>query len=164
MNTQVDRLQALLQRVQLNRSKPHAVWVAPVSAEQARSAEPSRAAAVPAPAPHMSAPAPHMPATQSPRGPDPTVRSGAPEPRAKPATATPLEMAVEGHFSRPVPAEPAAKPAVATASGSSQGVALVDVALPQPQKPIAHVVSKHPHSSAATFGDLLRRSLSLRPR
>jgi hypothetical protein len=40
---------------------------------------------------------------------------------------------------------------------------LADAGAMQPSKPIAHVVSPHPPAVALTFGELLRRSLALRP-
>jgi hypothetical protein len=152
MSRQVDRLQALLQRVEDNRKKPRAV--AAFAPE-----------AVPAP---VAAPAP--PAVRAPAAP---VRSAAPAPeqRPKPKAPTPLEMAVEGRISQPAMPPPEAKPQlpptrprVAAVAPAPQGVLLVEGTLAEPSKPIAHVVSMHPPSTALTFGELLRRSLSLRPR
>src|SRR6185295_111636 len=92
--------------------------------------------------------------------------------RGKPG-ATPLEMAFEDQLSG-AHAAPQAKPAQqpapasfspqAAASAVREGAMLVDPAVPQPSKPIVQVVSKHPPSVASTFGELLKRSLSLRPR
>jgi hypothetical protein len=41
---------------------------------------------------------------------------------------------------------------------------LVDPPVAQPSKPIVQVVSKHPPTASSSFGELLKRSLSLRPR
>jgi DNA polymerase-3 subunit gamma/tau len=45
-----------------------------------------------------------------------------------------------------------------------EGAMLVDPPVVQPSKPIVQVVSKHPPTAASNFGELLKRSLSLRPR
>ncbi len=99
------------------------------------------------------------------------------------------EMAVEGELNRPT-AEPAAAPrpasrattsaterlmpAVSAASSDSgqYDAAEADLEMPltlepqpviEPQRPIAQVVSKHAPQLDATFGAMLKRSLSLRP-
>jgi hypothetical protein len=171
MSNQTDRLEALLARVQQNRQQPRAV--AGFASTIAGHAAPGPAAAPPE-------------RRAEPRAPEPR----APEPRAKPA-ATPLEMAFENSVNVSANAAPArapnAAPSVNTAParapnagagprGATQplhsqpaaapreGVMLVDPSPMQPGRPIAQVVSKHPPSQAATFGELLRRSLSLRPR
>jgi len=58
-------------------------------------------------------------------------------------------------------AEPQAQKPAPVAAGPNL---VIDPALEAPSKPIAQVVSKHPPSTPASFGDLLRRSLSARPR
>ena len=151
MSSQVNRLQALLQRVEDNRKKPRAAAVA-TPAPELRPAPAARAAPAPAAAPVRAAPPP--------------------EQRPKPKAATPLEMAVEGRMSQPVSPQPEVKrpmpqttPKIAAvAAPVSEGVLLVEGTMAEPSKPIVHVVSKHPPSTALSFGDLLRRSLSLRPR
>jgi len=56
-------------------------------------------------------------------------------------------------------------PAATLSASSSHGEPLIiDPPVPQPSKPVVQVVSKHPPSMALSFGELLRRSLSLRPR
>ena len=57
-----------------------------------------------------------------------------------------------------------ARPQAVAAPALREGAMLVDPPLSQPSKPIVQVVSKHPPSVAANFGELLKRSLSLRPR
>jgi hypothetical protein len=158
---QVQRLEALLERVQENRAQPRA-------GAPAQPAAPARfEAAAPAPARPAPPPAPAAPRAE-PRQPD----------RAK-AGATPLEMAFEDQLSG-AHAPPQAKPAPASftpreaapsfskqsaaAAAPREGAMLVDPLVPQPSKPIVQVVSKHPPSVASTFGELLKRSLSLRPR
>ncbi len=91
------------------------------------------------------------------------------EPRPMPARpqgsagATPLEMALEGEVARaaaqtaPVPSEPFA-PAM------PQGRVLADPAPPTVTRAIAQAVTKHPPTTGHTFGEVLRRSLALRPR
>jgi hypothetical protein len=165
MSTQVERLEALLERVRENRGQPRA-------GAPAQPAAPARfEAAAPAPARPAPPPAPAA-ARAEPRQAD----------RAKPG-ATPLEMAFEDQLSgphAPPQAKPAPQPAPASfkpreaapsfaqqssaAAAPREGAMLVDPVVPQPSKPIVQVVSKHPPSVASTFGELLKRSLSLRPR
>jgi hypothetical protein len=86
--------------------------------------------------------------------------------RAKPAP-TPLEMALEGRASRqperPPPAAEAA-PITFAPPAPQGGRVLAEPVTAEPTKPIVQVVSKQPPHAAASFGELLRRSLSLRPR
>lgn len=46
----------------------------------------------------------------------------------------------------------------------AEGSVVAAPAVPQPTRPIAHMVSRHPPAEAPTFGKLLARSLSLRAR
>ena len=100
------------------------------------------------------------------------------ERRTRPG-ATPLEMAVEDTLDRPAvapvvqlptrAAQPAAPPApVAQAQPATaarrDGVVLADPVPATPARPIAQVLSKHAPITPTSFGDLLKRSLSLRPR
>ena len=166
MSTQVERLEALLERVQANRAHPRAPGQAAQPAAAARFD--ARAPAAPA----RPAPPPAAAARAEPRQPD----------RGKPG-ATPLEMAFEDQLSgahAPPQAKPAPQQAApsftprepapsfsqqpAAPAGPREGAMLVDPQVAQPSKPIVQVVSKHPPSVASTFGELLRRSLSLRPR
>jgi len=84
----------------------------------------------------------------------------APEPRAafaREQREAPTSLAPRPRVDVPPPA--------VTLSATSQGEPLIiDPPIPQPSKPVAQVVSKHPPSVALSFGELLRRSLSLRPR
>jgi hypothetical protein len=164
---QVERLTALLARVQRNRSLPRsdngasrpqpAPMPAPVAAAPpARRAEPQVAAVLP-PAAVIAAPAAAA--------------------RARPAP-TPLEMAFEGRVSQPhqatQPIDLAPLPTASSGGGTApalhggasarDGRVLAEPNTPEPSKPIVQVVSKQPPHTAASFGELLRRSLSLRPR
>jgi hypothetical protein len=72
-------------------------------------------------------------------------------------------MALEGRASgglgqpeRAAPAAPQPPP--------SEGRVLAEPNTTEPTKPIVQVVSKQPPVAAASFGELLKRSLSLRPR
>ena len=183
MSTQVERLQALLQRVQENRGRLRVAGEAPLRANAPAMSLPvqAHAAARPRPdsasfagfeLPPAAAPAEHRP---EPRVPD----------RSKPG-ATPLEMAFEDQFNmpplqvaQPVPSQPkpppqpqraASRPAELMAAaapvgaGTDDGFLLADPEPPKPSKPVAQVISKQPPMSAPSFGELLRRSLSLRPR
>jgi hypothetical protein len=161
MTTQVDRLETLLARVQQNRQRPRAASPDALAAKQVAGAPMAPVAAAPSPpraAPNRADTRPLKPQ------PAPSAAQAAPP---RPA-ATPLEMAVEGRLSSPsahgagqvsMPQQP--PPA---APVSYDGRVLVD---PQPApagRPIVQVVSMNPPSQALTFGELLRRSLSLRPR
>jgi hypothetical protein len=61
-------------------------------------------------------------------------------------------------------AAPAAAAEPLTTRQVSDSPIIIDPAVAQASKPVAQVVSKHPPSVALSFGELLRRSLSLRPR
>ena len=135
MNGEVERLQELLTRVQTNRGKPRASAVAAAVA-----AEPVR----PAPA---SVPAPEKPLERAP---------------------APRQAAVEAPVARPrVASAPAAVERVAPSRASApetgpQRVEPADVT--QPVTSVAKVVSPHPDAAPMTFGELVHRSLSLKPR
>jgi len=79
-----------------------------------------------------------------------------PTPPAHPAARAATSVA-----QRPAPAP--APPAQAAAP-PAEGLVLADPVLGSPAKPIAQVVSKHPPLATPSFSDLLRRSLSARPR
>jgi hypothetical protein len=105
------------------------------------------------------------------------------ERRTRPG-ATPLEMAVEDTLDRPAvspvvaptrpqpaaaapaaaPPAPAAAPQQAAAAAKRDGVILADPVPANPARPIAQVLSKQAPITPTSFGDLLKRSLSLRPR
>jgi hypothetical protein len=215
---QVDRLQALLQRVKQNRDAPRASDANPTANARTNSnAKAAQAPAVARPAaPAAVAPqAPAQPvAARKPAPQGPTTPVGMPTParvaappvaaiddeldfsslpppgasrapqepaftpaerRTRPG-ATPLEMAVEDTLDRPavapvVPlptraAQPAAPPAPAPAAAAARrdGVVLADPLPATPARPIAQVLSKQAPITPTSFGDLLKRSLSLRPR
>lgn len=107
--------------------------------------------------------------------------------RRRERTSTPLEMAVEGELHRGTPVDlgtPAdvtpsrhtsiTEPAMAAAAAAnarptpSDGLEMPRTFEPEPLReavrPIAQVVSKHAPQVDATFGAMLKRSLSLRPR
>jgi len=146
MSSQVDRLQALLHRVQQNREKPRPDGGGGELGPRERGAPSGRPvpmAAAPMAAAPMAAP-----------GPDPRAAS-------RPEQRDPREVPTST-FPRPRVDVP---PPAATLSATSHGEPLIiDPPVPQPSKPVVQVVSKHPPSVALSFGELLRRSLSLRPR
>ncbi len=155
---QVERLTALLARVQRNRSASRAGNGVPAPQPVAAIAPP---AAAPAP---RRAEVPVPPAPVAPVAPAP----GAPS-RGRHAP-TPLEMALEGRvsqpseqFASPTAVAPAPAPAPAAPTRAA-GRVLAEPITPEPSKPIVQVVSKQPPHAAASFGELLKRSLSLRPR
>lgn len=158
MSQQVERLQALLERVQRNRgARPAAAPAAAV------------AVAAAAQAAFQERPEPMAPARAQ----------AAPGGRAKTAP-TPLEMALEDRASRrvdpptqpisftpgPMPRAAVPPPAqpLAQSPASEAGRVLSDPEPAEPSKPIVQVVSRQPPIAASSFGELLRRSLSLRPR
>lgn len=174
---QVQKLEALLQRVQHNRGRARTpganVTAAGVPAPAAQLApEPARAASMGAAAAASVAARP-----------------------ARERLSTPLEMAVEGELNRPAsapaprapsqaqqpprpaPAQPARQapepraptpqpmPRASVAQPAAAQPSRIDSAsIAPPSKPIANVVSKHPSTEASSFGQLLSRSLRLRPR
>jgi hypothetical protein len=156
MSGHAERLQELLARVQGNRAQsrdehdeasagPVVVSDPPIEIDPFASMAPAPFAAAPKASPHPASP----PGT---------------------AAATPLELAIEDEVVRasrePVRAaapSPAA-PAQAAPAASAQGRTLADPAPMAVSRPIAQSGAKHPPASGQTFGDLLRRSLSLRPR
>jgi hypothetical protein len=171
-NQQVERLSALLARVQRNRSLPRGDNGA-VSKTQAGVGAP---AAPPAPAkPRVEtakvAPAPVPPPKAAPAPAPAQMAAPVPPPAAAPARGkaapTPLEMALEGRLSRPMETAtqpPEVVPPPAATAPVREGRVLAEPIVPEPSKPIVQVVSKQPPHTVASFGELLRRSLSLRPR
>jgi hypothetical protein len=185
MTEQLDKLSALLLRVQENRRAPRA----------ARGAGPV-AAAMPRAAPAAVA----RPAQQSPADDFADMTPAPLPPPRRPSVdrrATPLEMAVAGELEQQLaaasearaiaapPAEvrreaPAARPVRPPAAPAVEAQALQALQPAQsPQsmepriiepdppreivRPIAQVMSKHAPPVDATFGAMLKRSLSLRP-
>jgi hypothetical protein len=197
MTPEVERLSALLSRVQENRRKPRAA-VAQGAAVQARAATGQGAAAQ---ARTAAAAAPARPAQFEPVEERHVVKGSPPPPPPQPAKRpavdrrpTPLEMAVAGELDRevvtgsmsaPEPRPLAASPVDVRREPPVRAVrpATVPIEPPAPPvapqeitprviepdaprelaRPIAQVVSKHAPPADATFGALLKRSLSLRP-
>ncbi|MDD9943407.1 MAG: hypothetical protein OXU20_20370 [Myxococcales bacterium] len=177
MSGQVQRLQSLLETVQRNRAQPRPARVSPADGAGARAegvAEPqpvSLVAEAPAPPRAAAKPVPSgMPQAEPRTAPMPKVQPAAPAPpqRAAPAppappnaakrkaTASPLMAALDESLGKTVPPAPLAAP-----TGPQQ------IPLPpteQGSKPVAQVVSAAPSVDELTFGELLHRSLSLRPR
>jgi hypothetical protein len=185
MTPQIEKLSALLTRVQQNRQKPRRVAtpVAQVAAAPGRGA--------PAELPARAAPAEleerHV-VKGSPPPPPP------PQPVRRPAVdrrPTPLEMAVAGELDREQPTGPMAAPearplaapavdprreppvrALRPATTPIEPPAAPQAITPrfiepdpprEATRPIVQVVSKHAPPADATFGAMLKRSLSLRP-
>jgi len=185
-SAQAQKLEALLARVQHNRSQARHASAA--SSAHARGAEIPEESFEDPPSlvPEPDSFAPPVPAARAvppPVVPRPPVRQTT-EPVVAPSPAassrgprTPLEIAVEDKLEHPstrphqsVPqrppaaAAPAPAPAPAPRASADEPITLADPPAPAVSKPIAQVVSKQPPVASATFGDLLRRSLSLRPR
>ena len=186
MNAQVQKLEALLARVQQNRAKPRTTSVveSTASAKQTTSKPSERS--------QESTPVAESKSTQS----DDTQASffqtedaaiSPPEKvnveQTSPAravtttqrsiqkkTGTPLEAAVESHVESVVspilePGLEDEKPVTEEVSAdAAQPKSIPMVPMTKPEKAVAEVVSKHPPIQEATFGTLLKRTLSLRPR
>lgn len=158
--SRIQKLEALLERVQDNRNKPRAISPSPSShAKPAPSASPLEAAmqdlGVVAPKPSSRPPKP-TPAAR------PSVK---PEPRPEPPKPKP-EPAVMKAPPRPKPVAPvrpkpvAAKPVTPK---PAQPISL-EPTPPAASGPVAAVASEPETTSPATFGSLLDRTLKLRPR
>jgi hypothetical protein len=82
--------------------------------------------------------------------------------------ATPLEMALEGEVARAADAAAmSAAPMRSEQRGElleGGGRVLADPTPPQLNRPIVQAVTKHPPTTPNSFGELLKRSLALRPR
>jgi hypothetical protein len=159
MSTQVDRLQALLHRVQQNRGKPRADGGASEFSARERAAPSGR----PVPTAAASVAASSIPPPQR----EPTRLEGRPAPGPEPRAAFAREQRDLREAPTSVVPRPRidAPPPAVTLSATSQGEPrIIDPPVPQPARPVAQVVSKHPPMVALSFGELLRRSLSLRPR
>ena len=180
--SQLDRLQSLLERVQRNRAQPRAEHEHGVAAGSAvavaRTATPS---AAPPAVVKVAAPARVASATPAPVAAPARARSmGSAPPPSRPRQSTPLEQAVEGQVAEratggigsPAPrsAPPAPRsappvprslpPVVAAQPGGPQRI---EPQLPTINQPVAQLLTAPPRVEELTFGDLLRRSLSLRP-
>jgi hypothetical protein len=175
-SVQVGKLEALLARVQHNRAQARGNGAAQDAFE-------SMPSLVPAPDSHPPTPAraPAQMAAAAPPVPRPPARPTT-EPVAQPSAATgsrpartPLEIAVENKLERPsthphlqaVPSQPAQVPhpvSFANRPVGDEPSAVIDPTPPAASRSVGQVVSKQPLIAAQTFGDLLRRSLSLRPR
>lgn len=185
MNAQVQKLEALLARVQHNRAKPRTAS----AVESTASAKPSTSD--PSERAQESTPLTESKSTQSDtqaslfQSEDAAI--SLPEKddveRTSPAravtttqrsihkkTGTPLEAAVESHVESVVspilePGLEDEKPVTKEVSADAdQPKSIPMVPMTKPEKAVAEVVSKHPPIQEATFGTLLKRTLSLRPR
>jgi hypothetical protein len=147
MSSQVDRLQSLLSRVQQNRHKPRPDGGGGEHGARDRGASSARPVPMVAVAPAAVPPA-AVPAQR-----EPTRRESRPAPRPEPRVASRVEQR-----------EPREVPLSGPPRQTHGEPLIIDPPVPQPSKPVVQVVSKHPPSVALSFGELLRRSLSLRPR
>ena len=161
MNARVQKLEALLERIQRNRDKPRsgssasAPFAAPLAAPAAERAAP------------RAAPASRAPVAAVER---PSVRSFRPRPEKKraPRVEKPAqpEPAVEQPPLHPEPASQPAAPKRVRAARVTPGkpFRVSPAELTKAAGAVASVVSPHSDPEPVTFGELLRRSLSLRPR
>jgi len=162
--SQVDKLEALLERVQRNRRSAPERGGAPAPAAS------GSAAPTPQRAPRPSPPAPVV-APAAPRPSRPRPKSGP----------TPLELAVEGQLQKPSSRPPAAEPgprtepsppassppaaaAPAASPAPSVGTPVKPDSVAPPSAPIVQTTGRAAQAGPATFGALLDRTLRLRPR
>jgi hypothetical protein len=101
---------------------------------------------------------------------EPAIRKEEPPSAVRPLhkkVGTPLEAAVENHVeSTAVLLEPVSDEIVRAEldSDSARPVRIPVAPITKPETSVAQVVSKHPRVQENTFGVLLKRTLSLRPR
>ncbi len=188
MNAQVQKLEALLARVQQNRIQSRTAPAAEsIATAKQTIGEPSKRALEPAPLTRSESTQskaqasfvqPIQPAEAAVPHPEqaqieqtsPAEEASSAQHSAQKKTGTPLEAAVESHVESVV--SPILEPELEVEAPVVEEVA-ADSARPKriPMKPIAkpdkaviEVVSKHPLIQDMTFGVLLKRTLSLRPR
>lgn len=192
MSEPVDRLHELLARVQENRQAPRAVAEPRPAAAKAAAAAPFVSARQPMrpameehipqarslPAKPVAAPTAQAPLAPAPSRSQPAV---VPDRRlSRERLSTPLELAVEDEL-RKGPSEPptsqfslgkegraeldlADRAPRAGIGGDAPDFVIEPAPMREPNRPIAQTVSKHATEVDMTFGAMLRRSLSLRPR
>lgn len=156
MNVQVQKLEELLQRVQANRNKPRvrSVAAAPAAAAPvAKRAEPTKAFS-PLPAAAVE---------------EPFARQARPAAIEKPAARERVSRPEPAPAARPAQPEPQPQPVVpepvrTTRVTPGRPLRITPAELTRAAGAVASVVSQHPETEEVTFGELLRRSLSLRPR
>jgi hypothetical protein len=149
--TQISRLNALLERVQQNRQRPGSTKsgagdVVNASSTAQGLAAPAAAPRLPPEPPRLSTPSARS--IEPPAAKPPSVRPPpAPDPRREP------------------PARVAPRPPQPAPLAADEIVPRIIEADPPREagRPIAQVVSKHAQPVDATFGAMLKRSLSLRP-
>lgn len=152
---QVQRLQTLLETVQRNRQRPgepiaataNVVPNRPPANTTAASAEPARARHTTPDLSSAQAARPAAPAAHAPRpsAPQPSMQPPATQPKSAPRVAPPQP-----------PTQPIAQEPIVPR--------VIEPEAPRPAtRPIAQLVSKHAPVVDATFGAMLKRSLSLRP-
>ncbi len=158
---QIQRLEGLLARVQQNR--------------QARPAAPGALAAPPSPV-EMDAPAFEAPKAKVDVLPEPRMSTKPAQPAQPVPAAAPVvsvkPVPVAAPVAKPAPQPMAKTPEVAVARSIPVASAAVDPNVPArvvtspapPSAPIAQTTSAHPTMDGPSFGELLRRSLALRPR
>lgn len=180
MSGQVETLQGLLARVQHNRQQPRAEASGMASAAQPIETlvSATKVAAEASIAPEFIDYLPPVPTARPPAPPIRDVPAAAPPQIAAPpqvavrhappaAPAPSFEVSARITATQRLSLPPAAlapAPFVSGLAGPAQGVVLAAPVASAPSSPIAVVVSPAVPQRAATFGDLLWRSLALRPR
>ena len=165
MSTDVEALQQLLARVQHNRAQPRAA----VSDMQAQSSSPQGMRAQPIALPESDDYAAPLAAPLAAPVPVAVEAPQAPLAQETPRRSVPIDLLPEPttavQFGRPQPLTmPSEMPASSPAAVRVQGAVIAEPVPAAPSRPIAETVSKSPQLRPMTFGDLLWRSLALRPR
>jgi len=175
MNAQVKKLEELLELVQRNRdgsrrdSLVTASAPAPAAAPAVERAEPWRAPTARAQVEVVEAPSSPPSRPEPGRKPAARERISAPEavPAARAGQPARLEPVVEERPAAPQTAAPrliAPEPARSARMTPAKPFRVSPAELTKAAGAVASVVSPHPDAKPVTFGELLRRSLSLRPR
>lgn len=146
---QLEQLEALLATVQKNRQRERGVQL---TADGSGAAPALAAGGIPPESPSSSLRRP------------PVDRRAEPEARRPAAVETPFEPAAAAPARREQPAAPRAQPPAPAQPNPPITPRVIEPDPPrQSARPIAQLVSKHVPAVDATFGAMLKRSLSLRP-
>jgi len=159
---QVQRLQTLLETVQRNRQRPgEPIGAAAANVVQKKSPANTTAAAAEPPRARVATPDIASAQAAKPAAPAPRPAAPQPQPQAQQREAAP----------QPPVTQPKSAPRIPEPQPAPQAVAqepivprMIEPEAPRPAtRPIAQLVSKHAPVVDATFGAMLKRSLSLRP-
>jgi hypothetical protein len=180
LNAQVQKLETLLNRIQQNRAKPRSVSVMESSTDSIESVSELPEVSSERPIkmqleiaktePEIQKLVPLLTLEEDEEQIESAASKEEPPLAVRPLhkkVGSPLEAAVENHLeSKSVTLEPVSSEIVTAEldSDSARPVRIPIAPIAKPETSVAHVVSKHPRVQENTFGVLLKRTLSLRPR